>query len=131
MFGEGATVHMKIVDNATAQELVDANTAIVATRPTHERLARNCFPGAREETARYATMKPGVCALHLHYRGPPIPDSGAMPIGGMVNFYLIDVDDYQQDETGVTRRNRTFIGATLRFPIDILVLQPPKPKGQW
>jgi hypothetical protein len=28
------------------------------------------FPDAHEETARYAQLKPGTTAIHMHYRGP-------------------------------------------------------------
>ena len=70
MFGEGATAHIKIVDAATAQSLIGKNTKFVATRVSHDRLARTQLLGAEDETARYAILKGGVAALHLHYRGP-------------------------------------------------------------
>ena len=54
MFGEGATAHIKIVDAANAQSLIDKNTKIVATRVGHDRLARNQLTGMAGETARYA-----------------------------------------------------------------------------
>lgn len=38
MFGATATCHIKIIDAATAQKLVDEGTRIVATRVSHERL---------------------------------------------------------------------------------------------
>ena len=96
MFGEGATAHIKIVDAAQAQSLIDENTKIVATRVSHDRLARTQLVGAAEETARYATLKGGVTALHLHYRGPQVGEDGRMPTGGMVTYYLVEVDEYQE-----------------------------------
>lgn len=65
---------------------------------THERLARNQFPTAGDEVTRYANLKPGTNAIHLHYRGPMIPDDGQIPIGGMVSAYLIEVEDYVAPE---------------------------------
>jgi len=98
MFGEKATAHIRIVTAEEAASLVDENTRIVATRVSHERLARTQFPGASEETARYAMLKPGTNAIHLHYRGPQVPESGEMPIGGMVTHYLIETEEYQEHE---------------------------------
>lgn len=79
MFGEGATAHIKIVEAAETQSLVDRNTRIVATRVSHDRLARNQLKGMAQDTARYATLKGGVTAIHIHYRGPkqqPSRDTG-------------------------------------------------------
>jgi hypothetical protein len=95
MFGEKATSHIRIVSPEEASSYVDDSTKIVATRVSHERLARQQFPGAAEEVHRYAMLKPNVNALHIHYRGPQIPESGDMPVGGMVTLYLIEVDNYQ------------------------------------
>jgi hypothetical protein len=33
----------------------------------------------------------------MHYRGPQVPDS-EVPLGGMVTFYLIETEDYQEAE---------------------------------
>jgi hypothetical protein len=33
----------------------------------------------------------------MHYRGPNVGDEGQMPIGGMVTFYLIEVEEYQEE----------------------------------
>jgi len=96
MFGEKATAHIKIVDAAKAQSHVDNRTKIVATRVNHDRLARTQLPGCDPETARYGMLKPGVTAVHLHYRGPQVGDDGIVPIGGMVTFYLIEVEDYHE-----------------------------------
>ena len=98
MFGEKATVHIRIISPEEAQSVVTDSTRIVATRTGHERLARNQFPGASSETARYAMLKPSVNAIHLHYRGPQVPESGEMPMGGMVTFYLIEAEEYQEHE---------------------------------
>ena len=97
MFGEAATSHIKIIPHEEAKRLIDSDTKIVATRVSHERLAKAQFPGASEEVSRYAMLKPGVCAIHLHYRGPQVPDSGEMPAGAMVTFYLIETEEYQAD----------------------------------
>jgi hypothetical protein len=96
MFGTGATVHIKAITHEDARKLVDAETKISATRVSHDRLARLQFSGVHEETARYAVLKPGTTAIHLHYRGPQVPDSGEMPIGSSVNFYLIEAEEYQE-----------------------------------
>mgnify|MGYP007051662571 CR=1 FL=1 len=96
MFGEKATVHLKIISNEEAQELVDEHTRIMATRVTHERLARNQFSRVSRETVRHVQMEPGVTAIHMHYRGPPIPDNGKMPFGGLITCYLIEVGEYQE-----------------------------------
>ena len=98
MFGEQATAHIKIVPKEEAESYVTEHTRIVATRVSHDRLARNQLPGANEETARYAMLKPGVTAIHLHYRGPQIGDDGKLPISGMCTFYLIEVEEYQEHE---------------------------------
>lgn len=95
MFGEGATVHIRPVTHEEAKTLVDSDTKISATRVSHDRLARKHFPNAHEEVARYAVLKPGTNAIHLHYRGPQVPDSGEMPAGSMVTLYLIESEEYQ------------------------------------
>jgi hypothetical protein len=100
MFGTGATVHIKPITLEEARELVDAETRVSATRVSHDRLARLQFPGVDEETARYAQLKPGTRAIHLHYRWPQMPDTGEMPLGGMVTFYLVEPDEYQEAEAG-------------------------------
>lgn len=96
MFGEGATAHIKIIEKSEAQSLIDKHTKIVATRVSHDRLARDQLKGADEETARYAMLKAGVTAIHLHYRGPQIGDDGRLPTGGMCTFYLIEIDEYHE-----------------------------------
>jgi hypothetical protein len=98
MFGDGATVHIKAVHTDEAQGYVSEDTTIVATRVSHDRLARNTFPNAADEVTRYATLKPGVNAIHVHYRGPSVPEDGRIPIGGMVTCYLIEVEEYQAHE---------------------------------
>ncbi|MDP9412721.1 MAG: hypothetical protein M3Q08_01230 [Pseudomonadota bacterium] len=96
MFGEGATAHIKIITPDVAKTLVGADTKIVATRVSHDRLARNQFPAAAPDTSRYAVLKPGTTAIHIHYRGPQVPESGELPVGGMITNYLIEVEDYQE-----------------------------------
>ena len=96
MFGEGATAHIKIVDASEAQAMISKDTKVVATRVSHDRLARTQLPGAAEETARYAMLKAGITAIHLHYRGPQVGDDGRLPAGAMITYYLIEVDEYQE-----------------------------------
>lgn len=96
MFGERATAHIKVIQKAEAEGYIDQHTKIVATRVSHDRLARNQLPGANDETARYAMLKPGVTAIHMHYRGPQIGDDGKLPLSGMCTFYLIEVEEYQE-----------------------------------
>jgi len=98
MFGEGATAHIKVVELAEAQALVHEHTRIVATRVPHDRLARTQFPGAASETARYANLRPGVVAVHMHYRGPNVGEDGRLPVGGMITPYLLEVEEYQVAE---------------------------------
>src|SRR5688500_16259297 len=98
MFGTGATAHIKIIESGEAQQVVGDQTKIVATRVSHERLARRQLPAVAAEVARYAILAPGTTSVHLHYRGPMIGDDGQLPVGGMVTFYLIEVEDYQQPE---------------------------------
>lgn len=97
MFGERATAHIKAITMEEARALVDRSTKIMATRVTHERLARTQFPAADPDPARYASLRPGTTALHLLYRGPPIPDSGEVPPTGALTPYLIEVEEYQDD----------------------------------
>lgn len=95
MFGEGATAHIRLVADDEAQALVTPETRIVATRVSHEQLAKTCFPAASSETQRYAMLRPGVNAIHLHHRGPQVPDDGRMPVGAMVTYYLVETKAYQ------------------------------------
>lgn len=67
MFGEGATVHIRVLDLDEALGMVDENTKISASRISHEQLARHTFPEASATVARYAMLKPGTNALLLHY----------------------------------------------------------------
>lgn len=98
MFGEKASAHIRIISKDEAGGLVGPSTRVVATRVSHERLAKNQFPHAASETARYAMLKPGTNAIHMHYRGPQVADTGELPVGGMVTFYLVETDDYQDAE---------------------------------
>jgi hypothetical protein len=98
MFGEGATVHIKAIHTDEAQGLASAVTKIVATRVSHDRLARNTFPNVSDEVTRYANLRPGTNAIHLHYRGPQVPEDGRLPIGAAITCYLVEVEDYQDKE---------------------------------
>lgn len=98
MFGAGATAHIKIIEAQEARQLVGQQTKVVATRISHDRLARRQLPGGAVETARYAQLQPGTTSIHLHYRGPTVAEDGELPVGGMVTFYLIEAEDYQEEE---------------------------------
>ena len=98
MIGTAATVHIKIIPIEEARKLVDSDTRILASRTTHERLAKSQFPGAGGELTRFAQLSPGTNAIHLHYRGPMIPDDGTLPIGGMVTCYLMEAEEYLTPE---------------------------------
>lgn len=97
MFGHKATAHISIISLDEARALVDRNTRLMATRVTHEHLGRVLFPNISPEPTRYADLRPGVNALHLHYRGPPLSISGDLPQGAVVTPYLIEVEDFQED----------------------------------
>ena len=99
MFGEKASAHIRIIPHEEALALVSEATRVVATRLSHDRLARGQFSNVSKDTARYAMLKPGTNAIHLHYRGPQVEETGEVPLGGMVNLYLIEVDEYQESET--------------------------------
>lgn len=94
MFGDGATVNIRRIEADEAVRLVDVGTKIMASRVSHERLARSTFPSVAGPAARYAMLGPGKNAIHLHYRGPQIPESGAMPAGGSINYYLIETSGH-------------------------------------
>ena len=96
MFGEKATIHIRAIPHDEAQRHVDPSTRVVATRVSHERLAKAQFPNSADELARYANFKPATSAVLLSYRGPPVPDDGSVPVGGSVMFYLIEVEQYQE-----------------------------------
>ena len=91
-FGEEATAHIKFVESAEAQSLVDETTKVLANRPSHEKLVRNQLLRLQMETARYAMLKPGIPAIP---RGPQVGDDGRVRVGGMATFDLIEVEDYQ------------------------------------
>lgn len=95
MFGHKATVHISIITLDEAKDMVTNMTRLMATRVTHEQLGRKLFPQIRE-TTRYADLSPGITALHLHYRGPPIGPDGSMPEGAVVTPYLIEVEEFQE-----------------------------------
>lgn len=100
MFGDGATAHIRILPTSDAKKLVDEKTKIVASRVSHELLARKEFPDAAEGVRRYATLAPGKSAILVHYRGPAVPESGEMPDRGLLTHYLIEVEEYQEPEIG-------------------------------
>lgn len=96
MFGEGATIHTRVITQEEADRLVDEHTKIIATRVSHERLARNQFGGLTNEVARFASMEPGANAIHISYRGPPVAEDGELPFGGSVILYLVETEEYAE-----------------------------------
>lgn len=96
MFGEKATVHIRLVDTDEAKSLVGPNTVAVASRVSHEQLVKRQLDAATTRTQRFVTMMPGQSGVAIHYRGPAVPDDGTLPAGGAVNFYHIEVEDYQE-----------------------------------
>ena len=100
MFGERATAHLRTIPIEEARKLVDANTQIMSTRITHERLARNLFPHASSELTRFANLRDGVNALHIHYRGSRLDDTGRVPAGASVTIYLIETETYHEMDPG-------------------------------
>jgi hypothetical protein len=96
MFGDRASVHLQTVPQDVATTLVNDQTQIVATRPSHENLARDVFGDLR--TTRYADMVPEKSAILIHYRGAPISDNGQVPDGGTVTYYLIESEEYLELE---------------------------------
>lgn len=95
MVGEKASLHIRALQVHEAQALVDGNTKILATRIPHERLARGMFPNADPELARFVSLKDGVNALFLQYKGPQLGEDGKIPFGATVIPYLIEVENYQ------------------------------------
>lgn len=96
MFGSKASIHMEEVSLETAKCLLGPATQIVATRPSHENMAKQLFGDMR--VTRFADMTEGTTALVLHYRGAPIDDTGTVPEGGVVTVYLVEADSYQELE---------------------------------
>jgi hypothetical protein len=86
MFGKNASAHIRIVSKEEAETLVGPSTRVVATRVSHERLAKSQFPDAANETARYAMLQRGTDAIHMHYGGPQVADTGELPVGGDDNL---------------------------------------------
>jgi len=96
MFGEKASIYMRQVSKDEAKSKISDETRIIATRESHENMARNLF-GDRD-TARYADMGPDKSAILIHYRGPPVGDDGHTPKGGTLTFYLIETEPYEEPE---------------------------------
>ena len=95
MFGERSAIYLRTIPLDEARSLVDDRTQIVSNRVTHERLARNLFPNVSHDLARFANLRPGVTALHIHYRGAPLDDTGRVPEGSVVTIYLIEPEPYE------------------------------------
>lgn len=96
MFGESASIHQKTITVDEAKAIMGENTQIVATRPSHENLAKRMFGDLR--TTRYADMSPEKTAVFIHYRGAPIDDDGIPPEGSTVTLYLIESETYLEPE---------------------------------
>lgn len=95
MVGEKGTMHIRAIQMHEAQALVDEDTKILATRIPHERLARGLFPKVSSELARFVSLREGVNALFLQYKGPQLGEDGKIPFGAVVTPYLIEVEEYQ------------------------------------
>ncbi len=97
MFGDRASIHQMTMPIEDALALIDhSTTQIVATRASHENLAKNLFGDLR--TTRFADMAPDKSAIFIHYRGAPIADDGVIREGGVVTLYLIESEEYQEYE---------------------------------
>lgn len=96
MFGGEATAHIKIVSEREALERIGPETQIVATRESHENMAKGLFGDRR--VVRQADLGPEKSAICLIYRGPPVPDNGVVPKGATIKYYLIEVEEYYEDE---------------------------------
>jgi hypothetical protein len=96
MFGDSASLYIKTISEDEAKGMVGPNTQIVATRPSHENMAKNLFGSLR--TTRFADMAPDSSALAIHYRGPPIGDDGVVPEGSTITYYLIESEEYAEEE---------------------------------
>lgn len=92
MFGESASIFMRTVPKKEAKELIGSETQIVATRESHENLAKNLFGPYR--VIRSADLSPDRSAILIHYRGPPVQDDGHTPKGAVLTYYLIEVEEY-------------------------------------
>jgi len=96
MFGDKASIHLKTISVDEAKQIIDDKTEIVATRASHENLAKNIFGITR--TARFADMRPEKEAILIHYRGPAVSDDGLTPATGVVTLYLIESENYLEAE---------------------------------
>lgn len=94
MFGESASIYLKTIDKDDAKGRIGVDTQIVATRESHENMARNLFGDHR--TVRHADLAPGRSAVIIHYRGPPVGDDGHTPKGATLTYYLVEVEEYEE-----------------------------------
>jgi hypothetical protein len=97
MFGERATVHIRVIDHEKAAELVDGRTRLLATRPDHQLLAEQQFGHHNMEVVRYSNLKSGMVAVHMHYRGPTVDNNTTLPFNSTVTYSLIEIEEYQED----------------------------------
>ena len=93
MFGESAGIFMRIITKAEAKKLIDDETQIVATRESHENMAKHLFGSRR--VVRTADLSPGRSAVLIHYRGPPVGDDGHTAKNAVITYYLIEVEEYE------------------------------------
>ena len=96
MFGGRASVHLETLDTDSAASFVGPDTAIVATRPSHENMAKNLF-GAGQPVTRFADCRPGRTALVIHYRGSQVPEDGTIPADGNITVFRVDVEDFIEE----------------------------------
>lgn len=96
MFGPKASIHQQEIDEATMLSLIGPDTQIVATRQSHESMAKQLCGDL--PVTRFADMSPDSSAIAIHYRGAPISETGQLADGGVVTYYLIESEDYLEEE---------------------------------
>ena len=97
MFGPKASIHLQELTLEAAKCLLGMNTKIVATRNTHEALAKRTF-GEAIEVVRFADMTPDHSAIVMHYRGAALKDDEAVPEGSTITYYLVESEDFIEEE---------------------------------
>jgi len=96
MFGTAASIHQKEVTLDEAKALIGPSTTLIATRKSHENMAKRVFGDLAVE--RFADMHPEKSAILLHYRGVPLSDEGTVPADATVTLYLIESEEYLDEE---------------------------------
>lgn len=100
MFGPRASIHQREISLEEAKARLTDDTKIVATRQSHEMLARRLFGDL--PTTRFADLTPPPTedrsAILIHYRGAPVGDDGVPPEEGTITLYLIEAETYLEPE---------------------------------